>query len=117
MAFPQKAAIRRVLLLSAVGSGAALAILLQLSPPPRPRPKPDVNRFDPRVVIRHSFPPIKDVPAVSVEEAAGKIEDSELVLGVQVGSQARAYPINMLTGPEREIINDELGGTAIAATW
>jgi hypothetical protein len=34
-----------------------------------------------------------------------------------VEGKARAYPINMLTGPRREIINDELGGKAIAATW
>ena len=27
-----------------------------------------------------------------------------------VGKAARAYPINMLTGPQREIINDRLGG-------
>jgi hypothetical protein len=39
------------------------------------------------------------------------------VLGVVVGKEARAYPINMLTNPTREIINDKLGGRAIAATW
>jgi len=39
------------------------------------------------------------------------------VLAVTVGEQSRAYPINMLTGPEREILNDTLGGRAIAATW
>jgi hypothetical protein len=39
------------------------------------------------------------------------------VLGVSIGDQSRAYPINMLTGPRREIINDELAGHAIAATW
>ena len=42
---------------------------------------------------------------------------SELVLGVTVGKESRAYPINMLTGPSREILNDTLGGQAIAATW
>jgi hypothetical protein len=42
---------------------------------------------------------------------------SELVLGLTLGGAARAYPINMLTGPQREIVNDELGGRAIAATW
>ena len=40
-----------------------------------------------------------------------------LVLGVTVGEESRAYPINMLTGPSREILNDALGGRAIAATW
>jgi hypothetical protein len=46
-----------------------------------------------------------------------EVTDNELVLGVVVNGEARAYPINMLTGPSREIINDTLGGTAIAATW
>jgi hypothetical protein len=45
------------------------------------------------------------------------VRPNELVLGVVVEGKARAYPINMLTGPRREIINDELGGKAIAATW
>jgi hypothetical protein len=34
-----------------------------------------------------------------------------------VKGESRADPINMLTGPQREIINDRLGGRAIAATW
>ena len=38
-------------------------------------------------------------------------------LGVEVGGEARAYPINMLSGPNREILNDTLGGRPIAATW
>jgi hypothetical protein len=42
--------------------------------------------------------------------------DRQRVLGVRVGKDARAYPINMLTGPDREIINDTLGEKAIAAT-
>jgi hypothetical protein len=40
-----------------------------------------------------------------------------LVLGVTIGKASRAYPINMLTNPTREIINDKLGGKNIAATW
>jgi len=43
--------------------------------------------------------------------------DNELVLGLELNGEARAYPINMLTGPSREIINDTLGGIPIAATW
>jgi len=45
------------------------------------------------------------------------VDDDELVIGVVIDGEARAYPINQLTGPDREIINDELAGTAIAATW
>ena len=50
-------------------------------------------------------------------EMAHPVAASDLVIGLTIGTAARAYPINMLTGPRREIINDELGGRAIAATW
>ncbi len=73
--------------------------------------------FNPRVVIRRSFPPIKSPPVVTAGEADKKLRPTELVLGVVVNGAARAYPINMLTGPRREIINDTLGGSHIAATW
>ena len=53
---------------------------------------------------------------IMTPESIGRASN-ELVLGVVIGHQARAYPINMLTGPSREIFNDELGGQAIAATW
>jgi hypothetical protein len=79
--------------------------------------EPSVENFNPRVVIRREFPPITDAPVISAREAVGKVDNAELVLGVQINGQARAYPLNMLTGPSREIINDTLGDTAIAATW
>lgn len=74
-------------------------------------------QFAPRVVIPRAFPAIKNAPVVSAKQAARSLADDELVLGVVVDGKARAYPINMLTGPQREIVNDTLGGRAIAATW
>jgi hypothetical protein len=38
-------------------------------------------------------------------------------LGVEIDGQSRAYPINMITRPQREVVNDQLAGHAIAATW
>lgn len=74
--------------------------------------------FKPRVVIPRAFPAIKDFVVVAGAGAGEKVvRDEELVLGVVVGGKSRAYPINQLTGPRREIINDKLGGVAIAATW
>ncbi len=73
--------------------------------------------FRPQVVIPRAFPAITSPPTLTADEAANKIRDNELVLGVTVGDESRAYPINMLTGPRREIINDRLGGHDIAATW
>jgi len=74
-----------------------------------------VDNYQPVSVLREPIRPITDPKIVSAEEAT--IGDNELVIGVEVGGEARAYPINQLTGPKREIVNDTLGGTAIAATW
>ena len=74
-------------------------------------------RFEPRVVIPQAMPAIVKPPTVNARAADADMSDAELVLGVTIDGHSRAYPINMLTGPRREIINDELGGHAIAATW
>ncbi len=83
----------------------------------RPVASEEIPKFEPMTVIPRPFPPIKNPKVVSAKEADGVLRASELVLGVEVGGEARAYPINMLTGPQREIINDRLGGRAIASTW
>jgi hypothetical protein len=62
-------------------------------------------------------PALTEFPRRPVPEAASELNPDELVLGVEVGEEARAYPINMLSGPNREIFNDTLGGRPIAATW
>ena len=72
--------------------------------------------FTPRRVVP-PMPAIVDAPVVPASQIEEQVSDNELVLGVVVAGKARAYPINMLTGPQREIINDTLGGNAIAATW
>ncbi len=75
----------------------------------------DPVRYEPRQVLRKPIRPIVNPSIVDVEKA--EIAPNELVIGVEVDGVARAYSINQLTGPQREIINDELGGSAIAATW
>lgn len=72
--------------------------------------------YKPKQVVR-SIRPIKDAPFIKADEVAGQVSDNELVLGIEINGQARAYPINMLCGPSREIINDHVGNLAIAATW
>ena len=73
--------------------------------------------FSPQVVIPRAMPPIIDVPTSSAAEADNSLSEGELVLGVTVNNESRAYPINMLTGPRRKVISDSVGGRAIAATW
>ena len=62
-------------------------------------------------------PAIVHPPAIPAGQVTDQVGNNELVLGVVVEGQARAYPINMLTGPSREIVNDTLGKRPIAATW
>lgn len=79
--------------------------------------RPPVDAFDPVVVEKEPRPPIVDAPFIRASDVVDQVRSEELVLGIVVGGEARAYPINMLVGPEREIINDIVGGRAIAATW
>lgn len=62
------------------------------------------------------LPAIENAPFIKAPEVT-TVDNDDLVLALSINSHARAYPINMLTGPRREIINDTLDGTAIAATW
>ena len=95
------------------GLMAALAIVLTGGASPVERD------FRPRRAVREGveFPAITDAPIAPAAKIGDRVHDGELVLGVVVDGEARAYPINMLTNPTREIINDVLGKTAIAATW
>lgn len=74
------------------------------------------REFQPKTVLSPRKA-IVDAPFITADQVKNQVDDSELVLGVVVEGQARAYSINMLTGPAREIINDRIGETDFAATW
>ncbi len=96
------------------GLGAAAAAMTGFG---QEAPEASPREFNPRVVVKRTFQPIVDAPVLAAAEVTDQVLDHELVLGVVVNGEPRAYPINMLTGPSREIINDTLGGRPIAATW
>ena len=75
-----------------------------------------ILEFKPIQVVR-PFKAIINAPTVNAVDAKKFVQDDELVLGLEINGQSRAYPINMLTQPTREIINDTLGGKNIAVTW
>jgi hypothetical protein len=72
--------------------------------------------FRPRHVLPRQ-PAIVHPPMLPASAVTNQVTESDLVLGVVVNGQARAYPINMLNGPRREIINDTLGDQPIVAMW
>ena len=54
---------------------------------------------------------------LDAEQAANRLREDEMLLAVEIDGQARCWPLNVMTGPQREVFNDELAGRAIAATW
>lgn len=103
--------VNRSRLLGLMGMAVLSALLI-----PESRAQDVAAEFRPVRVVP-AFPPLSKFPVKPVKDAANLLNPAELVLGVTIGKESRAYPINMLTGPQREILNDRLGGRAIAATW
>lgn len=50
-----------------------------------------------------------------VAASQAPLQDEELIIGVALGGQAKAYPITVLRF--REMVNDELGGIPILVSW
>ncbi len=74
------------------------------------------EEFTPIKLIK-PFPAIVDPQTVSAAKAQNEIHAEELIIGVTVNGASRAYPINMMCRPSREIVTDTLGGKRIAVTW
>ncbi len=69
-----------------------------------------------RYLLRQA--PVTDFSLHTVHDALKELEPSELVLGVCIGKESRAYPINMLNyNPAAKVVNDTLGGRPVMATW
>ena len=66
-------------------------------------------------IPRDAIPAIDEPSFVSAAEADELYYPDEPVLGVEIGGEAHAYSLWHLD--RHEIVNDELGGQAIAATW
>jgi len=81
--------------------------------PETPAPLPDYEIIT--LLPRDGIPAIFDPEFLTAEEANEEYSDNELVLGVEIDGDARAYSIPHLSS--HEIVNDTVGGRHIAATW
>jgi hypothetical protein len=61
------------------------------------------------------IPSIDNPKFISVQEASKFLEASELVLGLNINGDIRAYPLQILVW--HEIVNDEVGGVPVAVTY
>lgn len=66
-------------------------------------------------VGRDGIPPIDEPRFVSVAEADEWLADAEPVIALELNGEAKAYPLQILTW--HEIVNDELGGVPVTATY
>jgi Protein of unknown function (DUF3179) len=61
------------------------------------------------------IPSIDDPKFISIQEADKYLEDSDLVLGLNINGDIRAYPLQILVW--HEIVNDNVGGVPVAVTY
>lgn len=66
-----------------------------------------------RLLPRDAIAPIYRPRFVSA--AGSRLRPDDLVLGVEINGEAKAYPITILNA--REMVNDVVGGVPILATW
>jgi hypothetical protein len=61
------------------------------------------------------IPSIDNPKFISVQEADKSLQDSDLVLGLGIKGDIRAYPLQILVW--HEIVNDNVGGAPVAVTY
>ena len=73
------------------------------------------DRSDFTFLKDEGFPLNLDPKIISAAEA--ELGDGDMVMGIEIAGEARAYPVNYMNGPFNEVVNDHLGGQAIAPSW
>lgn len=66
-----------------------------------------------QLLSRDGITPIYDPKFVSAAKAS--FGDNDLVMGVTINGESKAYPVGMLNF--REMVIDEVGGVPILVTW
>lgn len=92
-----------------------LALSFALSARAEPLTEEDYDANARRVVPRDRFPVLFDPKLASVAQADKALEDDELVIGVTVGGESKAYPVRVMG--VHELVNDVCGKVPIAASW
>ncbi len=80
-----------------------------------PEPQAPRDRSEFTLMREEGFPLNVEPEIVPADQAP--IGDDDIVMGIVVNGEARAYPVNYMNGPYNEVVNDELGGEAIAPSW
>lgn len=109
--------------IGAVAVVAALAAVFlaggRLSPPSSVDNSSETDSLVPLDKIVSGGPPRDGIPSIDepkfVQAQQADLQDGDLVLGLEINGDARAYPLDILVW--HEIVNDEVGGEPVAVTY
>ena len=78
------------------------------------------NAIVPQPEILSGGPPKDGIPAILKPKIvapgeAAYLQDSDVVIGVKIGSETRAYPVKVLNW--HEVVNDTIGGVPVVVTF
>jgi len=79
-----------------------------------------VNHIVPLDKIRSGGPPKDGIPSIDNPQfvnasEADFVSDNDVVIGLEINGEAKAYPLSILVW--HEIVNDNVGGTPVAVTY
>ncbi len=94
---------------------AALVLLGGFSAPAAGAEADDLASEIQTLLPKDAIPAIDFPVYVSVKEAEEFMFSGEMVVGVDIGGDRRAYSIPFLS--RHEIVNDVIGGRKVAVTW
>ena len=83
--------------------------------PAKPFTEADFDANLRQVMERDGFPVLDNPPVVDVAGVSKRISANEMVIGVVVNGEARAYPIAVMG--VHELANDSVGDVPIAVSW
>ena len=67
------------------------------------------------ILPKDGIPSIDNPAFLNANDAASQIGQQELVIGVSLNGEHKAYPTAFLSS--HEIVNDTIGGVPVAVTW
>jgi hypothetical protein len=84
-----------------------------------PQATVDISKYAEYEIItllpKDAIPAIDDPTFLTAVEADEEYEPEELIMGVFINDEARAYSVSHLS--THEIVNDTVGGRKISVTW
>ena len=101
------------LLLAACGQAVTPAAVPQETGATNPEEAEEVEYHWNQLLGQDDIAPIYEPEFVPADQAG--YDDRDLVMGIEIDGEAKAYPVGLLN--RREMVNDEMGGIPYLVTW